>query len=60
MRFLYDTNVLVAMLSRRESILAFKKLVEQDQLIHVSSAHILSEVEAVLTEKWLTRCRLAV
>lgn len=51
MRALYDTNVLVAMLSRRESILAFKKAVEEDVIVHISSAYILSEVEAVLTKK---------
>jgi len=51
MRILYDTNVLVGMLSRRESILAFKKAIQQDEIIHISSVYILSEVEAVLTEK---------
>ncbi len=56
MRILYDTNVLVAMLSRRESILAFKRLIEHDETVHISSDHILSEVEAVLVEKMkLTR-----
>lgn len=51
MRILYDTNVLVAMLARRESIITFKRLLEQGNVVHVSSAHILSEVEAVLAEK---------
>jgi putative PIN family toxin of toxin-antitoxin system len=56
MRILYDTNVLVAMLSRRESILAFKRLLELDETAHISSDHILGEVEAVLVEKMkLTR-----
>ena len=50
MRILYDTNVLVAMLSRRESVLAFKKLL-QSQTVHISSPFILAEVEAVLVEK---------
>jgi len=50
MRILYDTNVLVAILSRRESTLAFKKLL-QDRAVHVSSSFILAEVEAVLVEK---------
>jgi hypothetical protein len=50
MRILYDTNALVAMLSRRESILSFKKLL-QDQTVHVSSSFILAEVEAVLVKK---------
>ncbi len=50
MRILYDTNVLVAMLSRRESILDFKKQLE-DGTTHISSSFILAEVEAVLVEK---------
>jgi putative PIN family toxin of toxin-antitoxin system len=50
MRNLYDTNVLVAMLSRRESILAFKKQLE-DGIVHVSSPFILAEVEAILVKK---------
>lgn len=50
MRILYDTNVLVAMLSRRESILAFKKQLE-DGIVHVSSPFILAEVEAILVKK---------
>ncbi|SRR6266536_3029791 len=51
MRILYDTNVLVSVLSRRESILAFKKAIQQGEIVHISSAYILSEVEAVLTGK---------
>ena len=50
MRILYDTNVLVAILSRRESILAFKKQLE-DGAVHISSPFILAEVEAVLVKK---------
>jgi uncharacterized protein len=50
MRILYDTNVLVAMLSRRESILDFKKQLE-DGTTHISSSFILAEVEALLVEK---------
>jgi putative PIN family toxin of toxin-antitoxin system len=50
MRILYDTNVLVAMLPRRESILAFKKQLENDT-VHISSPFILAEVEAVLIKK---------
>lgn len=50
MRILYDTNVLVAILSRRESILVFKRLL-QDRTAHVPSSFILAEVEAVLVEK---------
>ncbi len=50
MRILYDTNVLVAMLSRRESILAFKKQLE-DGVVHISSPFILAEVETVLVKK---------
>jgi uncharacterized protein len=51
MRVLYDTNVLVATLSRRESILAFKELIQQGKIVHVSSAYILNEVEVVLAKK---------
>jgi putative PIN family toxin of toxin-antitoxin system len=50
MRILYDTNVLVAILSRRESILAFKRLL-QDHATNISSPFILAELEAVLVEK---------
>ena len=50
MRILCDTNVLVAMLSRRESILEFKKQLE-DGVVHISSPFILAEVEAVLIKK---------
>lgn len=50
MRILYDTNVLVKILSRREAILAFKEDVK-DGIINVSSKYILAEVEAVLVEK---------
>lgn len=50
MRVLYDTNVLVKMLSRREAILAFKQDLKSG-VVHISSRHILSEVEAVLVEK---------
>ncbi len=39
------------MLSRRESIRVFKKAIQQDEMVHISSAYILSEVEAVLAEK---------
>jgi putative PIN family toxin of toxin-antitoxin system len=51
MRILYDTNVLVGILSHRESILAFKNALQQDEIVHISSAYILSEVEVVLVEK---------
>lgn len=50
MRILYDTNVLVAMLSRRESIAVFKKQLENG-VVHISSPFILAEVEAVLVKK---------
>ena len=50
MRALYDSNVLVRVLSRRESVLVFKEEIKNG-LINISSKHILSEVEAVLTEK---------
>ena len=51
MRVLYDTNVIVGILSCRESILAFKKAIQHGEIVHISSAYILSEVEAVLTAK---------
>jgi len=50
MRVLYDTNILVKMLARRESVLTFKEDVKNG-IINISSRHILSEVEAVLVEK---------
>lgn len=50
MRVLYDSNVLVKVLSRRESVLTFKDDIKNG-LINISSQHILSEVEAVLAEK---------
>jgi putative PIN family toxin of toxin-antitoxin system len=50
MRILYDTNVLVKILSRRESILAFKQDIKSG-IVNISSQHILNEVEAVLAEK---------
>ncbi|EDK72301.1 PilT protein domain protein [candidate division TM7 genomosp. GTL1] len=50
MRILYDTNVLVKILSRRESILTFKEDVKKGT-INISSRHILNEVETVLVEK---------
>lgn len=56
MRVLFDTNILVAVLSRREAILTFKRTITQDGIIHLSSKHILREVEAVLNERMgLTR-----
>ncbi len=56
MRILYDTNVLVKILSRRKSILIFKEEVMNNSITHISSLHILSEVEAVLVERMkLTR-----
>jgi putative PIN family toxin of toxin-antitoxin system len=51
MLVLYDTNVLVTILSRRDAILVFKKDVSEKRIVHISSLHILSEVEAVLSEK---------
>lgn len=50
MRILCDSNVFVRILSRRESVLAFKGEIKNG-LINISSKHILSEVESVLTEK---------
>lgn len=51
MLVLYDSNVLVTILSRRDAVLAFKKDVMGKHIVHVSSLHILHEVEAVLSEK---------
>jgi putative PIN family toxin of toxin-antitoxin system len=51
MRILYDTSVLVAMLSRREPIVVFKRAIQQDKIVHITSLFILREVEAVLAEK---------
>lgn len=50
MRILYDTNVLVKTLSRRESILTFKQDVKSG-IANISSQHILHEVETVLVER---------
>lgn len=50
MRVLYDSSVLVKILSRRESILAFREDIKSG-IINITSLHILSEVEAVLAEK---------
>jgi uncharacterized protein len=52
MRVLYDTNVLVGKLSRREAILALKEEIANNTITHITSKHILSEVEAVLVEKF--------
>jgi putative PIN family toxin of toxin-antitoxin system len=51
MRILYDANVLVTMLSRREAVIEFRELLTEADITHVTSAHILSEVEAVLAER---------
>jgi putative PIN family toxin of toxin-antitoxin system len=51
MLVLYDTNVLVTILSRRDAVLVFKKDVLGKRIVHVSSLHILHEVETVLSEK---------
>lgn len=50
MRVLYDSNILVKILSRRESILTFKEDTKGG-VVNISSRHILNEVEAVLVEK---------
>lgn len=51
MRVLYDTNVLVAILARKGLTLTLKENVLTGRIEHITSAHILREVEAVLTEK---------
>lgn len=52
MRILYDTNILVAVLSRREALLRFKSQVAAKQFTNITSKHVLAEVEAVLIEKF--------
>jgi putative PIN family toxin of toxin-antitoxin system len=51
MRVLYDTNVLVTILSRREAILVLKRQITEGSIALITSGHILSEVEAVLVER---------
>lgn len=51
MLVLYDTNVLVTILSRRDTVLVFKKDILERRIVHISSLHILSEVETVLSKK---------
>ncbi len=51
MLVLYDTNILVMMLSRREGILSFKRDILEHRVTNVTSRHILSEVEVVLAER---------
>jgi uncharacterized protein len=51
MLVLYDTNALVRVLSRREGILNFKKDTVERRVTNITSQHILSEVETVLSEK---------
>jgi putative PIN family toxin of toxin-antitoxin system len=52
MRVLYDTSVLVSILSRREAIWRFKKQITGGVIANISSEYILAEVEAVLCEKF--------
>ena len=52
MRVFYDTNALVKVLSRREGLLSFKRHTAERHIItNVTSPHILSELEIVLSEK---------
>jgi putative PIN family toxin of toxin-antitoxin system len=51
MRILYDSNILVRILSRREAIIIFKRDLTENSIVHISSDHILSEVERVLVER---------
>ena len=51
MLVLYDTNMLVKILSRREGILTFKRDTVERHVTNVTSQHILSEVETVLAER---------
>lgn len=51
MLVLYDTNTLVKALSRREGILNFKRDTIEHHITNITSRHILSEVETVLSER---------
>jgi uncharacterized protein len=48
---LYDTNVSVMILSRREGILSFRSNTLEHHVTNITSKHILSEIELVLAEK---------
>ncbi len=52
MRVVYDTNVLATILSRRSEILRLKQALSSGQVTLVTSLFILTELEAVLTEKF--------
>lgn len=51
MHILYDSNVLVVTLARREAIIALKAQINDGSVVHVTSRHMLGEVEVVLFEK---------
>ena len=57
MRVLFDTNVLVTILIRREGILRFKTQLEGHDLTHITSRYIISEVEYTLPKLQLTKPR---
>lgn len=51
MRILYDTNVL-AKLTRREELAAFRALISERQIVHITSEYILNELETILSLKF--------
>jgi len=56
MKAVYDTSVLATILSRREELLRLKQAISSGQIGLVTSPFILTELEAVLAEKFtLTR-----
>jgi len=58
MRILYDTNVLVTLVSRREAVLRLKKQFSAGQDALIVSGYMLNEVEDVLGRFKLTRQRV--
>ncbi|HUD06302.1 MAG TPA: putative toxin-antitoxin system toxin component, PIN family [Candidatus Saccharimonadales bacterium] len=52
MRVVYDTSVLVTLLSRRDQILKLKQAVSSRNIVIVISVPILAEVETVLSSKF--------
>lgn len=51
MRILLDTNVAVTYLRRREGAIELKRMLLQDDIIHITSLRILAEIERVLHER---------
>ena len=57
MHVLFDTNVLVTILIRREGILRFKAQFASGDLTHITSRYIINEVEYTLPKLQLTKPR---